>query len=549
MKKSKSLSNKLLNKAGNSMKAIIYCRVSTKDQAEFGYSLDSQKRICQEYATRLGYEIIASFIEEGESAKTIDRTELKKLLDFISKKHNEINAIIVYKLDRLARNMVDYTGLVATFGKLGIDIKSATENVDDSPAGKLTKNMIAAIAQFDNDVRSERTKTGMMQAILEGRWCWRAPKGYKQGRSSTGKPLLIPSEDAPFIIEAFNLAATGLHKQTDTAKILKKKGFKQVNEKRLTSLLRNPLYAGIIKVDWHPEPINAIHQSLISKEIFFKVQQLLDGKRPTITSNLRNHPDFPLRNFIRCAKCSLKLTGGWSTGRKGIKYAYYHCRTKGCSLGVTRSVLESKFYEYLKTFQPSEEAIDFFEAIVLDAYRNRESERIKEEYRIEKDLKSLQDRKIRLDELMIKGTIDEETYKEKIVAVKNEIQLKEIEFSEARIELHDVAAKLSYCKSFLTNVANLWANAGLDPKQRFQNLIFPDKIFYEGGIFRTTATSPIFRQLQQISPSKSQLVAPGGFTLNQILAEIDSIFKFKDLMPMPAGITKTVVIVNTPQKH
>lgn len=511
MKKNKTLINKLLNKAGKIMKAIIYCRVSTKDQVELGNSLESQKRICQDYAKRLGYEVIAIFVEEGESAKTIDRTELKKLLDFVSKKHNEINAIIVYKLDRLARNMVDYTGLVATFSKLGIDVKSATENVDDSPAGKLTKNMIAAIAQFDNDVRSERTKTGMMQAILEGRWCWRAPIGYRQGRNSVGKPLLIPSDDAPFIVEAFNLAATGLHKQTGIIKILKKKGFKKIHEKRLTCLLRNHLYAGVIKVDWHPDLINAVHQPLVSRDVFFKIQLWLDGKRPGITPNQRNHPDFPLRNFIRCPKCDQKLTGGWSTGRNKKKYAHYHCRTKGCSLGVSKSELEHNFYEYLQAFQPSEEVLNLFEAIVLDAWRGFQSKRIKDDYRIEKELKALQDRKSRLDELMITETIDEQTYKENILAVRNEIQVKEIELSEARIELNDVEAKLSYCKSFLANIAKLWDNADLNPKQRFQNLIFPEKIFYENGNFRTTATSPIFKQLQQISPSKSQLVAPTGF--------------------------------------
>ncbi len=511
MRKNKVLIDKLLKKSGKNMKAILYLRVSSAAQVEFGSSLESQKRICNEYAQRLGYEVIATFTEEGESAKTIDRTQLKKLLDFISNKHREINAIIVYKLDRLARNMVDYTGLVATFSKLGIDIKSATENLDDSPAGNLTKNMIAAIAQFDNDVRSERTKTGMMQAILEGRWCWRSPLGYKSGHDNMGKALPVPSDEASFIVEAFALAETGLYKQTDIVKILKNNGFKRINEKRLNCLLKNPFYAGIIRVDWHPEDINAVHRPLISKGTFFKVQQFLEGKRSTITPNQRNHPDFPLRNFVRCPKCSHKLTAGWSTGRKGIKYPYYHCRTKGCSLNVRKQELEAKFYEHLKSFQPAQDILDLFEIIVLDAWRTKESERIKDEYRIEQELKLLEETKNRLDEVMIKGTLDEETYKERIVKVRNEILVKKIELSEAKIELNNIEAKLSYCKSFLANIANLWANSDLAQKQRFQNLTFPDKIFYEGETFRTTETSPIFKQLQQISPSTSQLVAPTGF--------------------------------------
>lgn len=111
------------------MKTIIYCRVSTIDQAETGYSLPAQEKACRQYAERNSYDVVKVFVEKGESAKTIDRTQLKNLLDFVSKHHKDINAIIVYKLDRLARNMIDYTGLVASFSKLGIDVKSATENV------------------------------------------------------------------------------------------------------------------------------------------------------------------------------------------------------------------------------------------------------------------------------------------------------------------------------------------------------------------------------------------------------------------------------------
>ena len=96
-------------------------------------------------------------------------------MEFASKNHKQINAIIVYKLDRLARNMVDYTGLFASFSKLGIDIKSATESIDesidDSPAGKLTKNMVAAIAEFDHDVRSERIKQGLRKRKIERTLC------------------------------------------------------------------------------------------------------------------------------------------------------------------------------------------------------------------------------------------------------------------------------------------------------------------------------------------------------------------------------------------
>ena len=493
------------------MKAIIYCRVSTKDQADFGYSLDSQERACRDFAKRMGYEILDVFIEEGESAKTTDRTQLKILLNFITKRHKEIDVILVYKLDRLARNMVDYTGLVATFSKLGIDLKSATENVNDSPAGKLTKNMIAAIAQFDNDVRSERTKTGMQQAIKEGRWPWREPFGYSRSKNENGKSIIVPAEQSKFVIKAFELFETGLYKQTDLIPELKKLGFKKVTKSLVSRILTNPLYAGQIKCEWFPELTGAIHEPVITQETFVKVQQILSGKRPAIVPRSRNHPDFPLRRFIRCPKCDQKLTGGWSTGRKDIKYAYYRCRTKNCPLNVTKQELEGKFYAYLLSFQPKPEILDLFEAIVMDTWNNRRSEQIKAEHKLNQELKTLNERKNKIADLAITGTFNGETYKQKFEEVQNEIIVKEIELSDTKINLNEIETCLNYCKYFLSNLAKLWTNADVNQKQRFQSYIFPDKIYYENGTFRTTATALIIKQLQCETPRELHLATPTGF--------------------------------------
>ena len=489
------------------MNAIIYCRVSSKEQVE-NYSLPFQEKVCREYANRCGYEVLKTFIERGESAKTIDRTELKRLLNFISKNHRQINAIIIYKLDRLARSMIDYTGLVASFSKLGIDVKSATENVDDSPAGKLTKNMIAAIAQFDNDVRSERTTNGMQQAIREGRWCWRAPVGYLQFKSKDKKekPILIPSEESDFVNKAFELFATGLYTQVDVVALLKKEGFKRITKSLLNRILHNPLYTGLIRVAWFPEDIEAVHQAIVSRETFFKTQQILKGKKPTVTPKLRNHPDFPLRNFIRCPKCTQKLTGGWSTGRNKVRYPYYHCRSKGCSLNIKRDELNAKFYDYLKSFEPTPEMLAIFEATVLDVWKEKQQDSIKTEFKVERQLKELQKKKDRIDELMIKGVFDEATYKQKAEEINNEVIVKSVELSEARIEMNDIEACLNYCKFVISNISSLWANADLNLKQRFQKIIFPGRIYYEGETFRTTATALIFKQLQQIPDQKSYLV-------------------------------------------
>src|SRR5687767_3800489 len=134
-------------------KAVIYCRVSTKEQVEEGNSLVTQEKNCREYAQKNGYEIAALFVEQGESAKTADRTELKRLMSFCANRKNNIQAIIAYKIDRISRNTDDYSQIRILLKRYGVEIKSTSEYFEDTPAGRFMENIIANVAQFDNDVR------------------------------------------------------------------------------------------------------------------------------------------------------------------------------------------------------------------------------------------------------------------------------------------------------------------------------------------------------------------------------------------------------------
>ena len=398
------------------MKAVSYCRVSTDEQAREGYSLQAQEQICRAYSERQGYEVAEVFIERGQSAKTTNRPELQRLLSYCSKNQQIINALVVYKLDRLSRNMVDHTNLMVFFSKLGIDVKSATEHIDQTSVGKLTKNMIASFAQFENDVKSERTKSGMLQALKEGRWVWPAPVGYRFERRADKKAYLVKSSEAEYVQEIFGLFGKGTYKQIDVIALINKRGFRRrLSKQSLNQILRNSLYAGLIKHPWLDQHVKGIHESLISEEMFLRIQAILDGRRPTATAKQRNHPDFPLRNFAKCPLCNQNLTGSWSTSRAKKRYAYYHCHTKGCTYkAVRKQEMERVFYAKLEQLKPSEAVLELFTAIVVDVWQEKHAERIKEQKRLELELRQLENRKARIDELMIQGTFDEETYKEQL---------------------------------------------------------------------------------------------------------------------------------------
>jgi site-specific DNA recombinase len=149
--------------------AVIYVRVSTKEQTE-NLSLPTQLRACEEYCRREGYEVLDRFKEEGESAKTTDRTELQKLLKYCRAHKGRVHFVVVYNLTRFAREKHDHFALRAHLKSLGISLRSATEPIDDTSTGKLMEGVLASFAQFDNDVRSDRTRAGMRAALELGRW-------------------------------------------------------------------------------------------------------------------------------------------------------------------------------------------------------------------------------------------------------------------------------------------------------------------------------------------------------------------------------------------
>src|SRR5688572_8722538 len=119
--------------------AVVYVRVSTKEQTE-NLSLPTQLRVCDELCRREGFEVLARFREEGESAKTSDRTELKKLLEFCRQHKGRVHFVVVYNLARFARDKYDHFALRAHLKSMGVSLRSATEPIDDTSTGKLMRS-------------------------------------------------------------------------------------------------------------------------------------------------------------------------------------------------------------------------------------------------------------------------------------------------------------------------------------------------------------------------------------------------------------------------
>lgn len=303
-----------------------------------------------------------------------------------------------------------------------------------------------------------------------------------------------------------------MYQQVQIIKIMAEDGLK-INTNMLSRMLKNPLYNGYMyKKEWSEEPIRGIFEPLISEDEFKKVQDILTGRKPLITAYKRNNPEYPLRQFITCPNCNQPLTGSKSKGRKE-RYAYYHCHNKDCSLKfrIRKDRLEKIFVDYLNNIKPEQNLLNLFEATVKDVYNEKLSIRLNSQKPVQDKLVELKNRKSKLIDFRIDGTISEDDYKFKTEQLAEEIQEHEFRLREFEVHDEDLSKCLKYACKAISNIDTLWINGDLDLKQRLQRLIFPKGLMYYSNDFRTAEISSLFIKKDASLASYNNMVPPSEF--------------------------------------
>ena len=491
--------------------AVIYIRVSTKEQTE-NLSLSTQLKACEEYCERQGFNVVARFREEGESAKSADRTELQKLLHFCRTNKGRVQFVVVFNLTRFAREKYDHFALRAHLKSLGISLRSATEPIDDTSTGKLMEGVLAAFAQFDTDVRSERTRGGMKAALELGRWTFLAPLGYLNAPRSVGKSLIPDPARAPLVRRAFEDFATGRYTKDEGRKRAIEFGLgtrrgKPLPAQTFDAMFRNRVYIGRIEVPDYGVSTRGDFEPLITEGIFFRVQAILDGRMEVTAPRQRSDPDFPRRGYVRCESCGKPLTASWSKGRREY-YAYYHCRGGCRAVNIAKSKLEDLFVEELKRLQPTAGFMRLVKDRVIDAWRELKTDAQRRIAETERKQKLIRERLNRLDEAFLyERSIDIDTYDRHRDRMREELTLAQMDRHASELEEMDVEGILAFGERVLPSASNLWVQSSLAQKQRLQQLFFPDGVRFDGKrVVGTGTTLPVFNYLGSVSDEKKGLV-------------------------------------------
>jgi DNA invertase Pin-like site-specific DNA recombinase len=315
-------------------RCAIYTRKSTSAGLEQEFnSLDAQYEACANFVRmQPTWRLVDDRYDDGGfTGANIDRPGFQRLLADVDAKL--IDVIVVYKVDRLSRSLLDFAKVMERLNSVGASFVSVTQNFSTADAmGRLTLNMLMSFAEFEREMIADRTRDKVAAARKKGKWTGgHVPFGY----TSHEKKLVINELDARVVREAFDLLLQ--HRSAAAvARVLNERehwpaGSKLPNGKpprwtndSIARVLRNHIYAGLISSG---ESLNrAEHPAIVNEETYHRVQAILDGVGRELNFSGLNH-DYVLRGLLRCSLCGAAMTP--ASARKGkTLYRYYRCSTR-----------------------------------------------------------------------------------------------------------------------------------------------------------------------------------------------------------------------------
>ena len=317
------------------MTAVIYARYSSDNQRE--ESIEGQIRECTAYAEKNGITIVKHYIDRAISAKTDNRPEFQQMIKDSDKKLFDI--VLVWKLDRFARNRYDSARYKTQLKKNGVKLMSATEIISDGPEGIILESVLEGYAEYYSADLSEKVIRGMTENALKGKFSGGAiPFGYT---INADRRFEIDPLTAPFVAEAFQRYNDG-QTMREIRDWLNEKGIKNKRGGPMTfnviqHMLSNRRYIGELK--YRDVLIPDAIPPIVSVELFNDVQEkMLKNKKAP--ARRKAEDDYLLTTKLFCGYCGALMFGESGTSRTGEVHRYYKCATakkhKGCKKKTVR---------------------------------------------------------------------------------------------------------------------------------------------------------------------------------------------------------------------
>jgi site-specific DNA recombinase len=476
----------------NGNNAVIYTRVSSADQ-EDNTSLGSQKKYCESFADKKGLNIVDYFGGTYESAKTDDRKEFGRMLNFVKRSKN-ISYIIVYSYERFSRSGMNGAQIADDLlKKYGIVTLAVTQELDPTtPAGSFQQKILFLFGQMDNELRRDKVVTGMQEMLLKGYWVWSLPRGYRdlnKGKASERK--IVVNEEGKKIRKAFEWKAYKKMSNVEISRRLYKMGI-NFPDKRLNELFSNPFYCGLLTSKMIPgQVIQGHHEAMVSKELFLEVNSVREENRVHGFVMNQDNVNLPLKVFTKCDKCQQSLTG-YLVKKKGLYY--YKCSTKGCKVNRNAKAMHELFKNALGVLHLAKEEMDIVRVQLEEQFNNYFENRINDQIILKANLTEIKKKIEKVEERFVLEEIDKAMYtKFKSKYNKEYIEI-EKELNISSISSSNLQKVIDFTIETRSKLLSMWENTNYHAKQIFQDLVFPDGISYNRELdqYRTTRINSFF---------------------------------------------------------
>jgi len=312
------------------MNAVIYARYSSHGQTE--QSIEGQLRDNYAWAKQQGITIVGEYIDRALSGTKDQRPDFQRMVEDAAKRQFEL--VIVWKLDRFARNRYDSAIYKARLKKYGVRVVSVKENIADSPEGIILEGLLESMAEYYSANLSQNIRRGQRENIEKGMFCGGSiPFGYKV----QDKRLVIDDKTAPIARFVFEQYAQGVTKK-EIINHLNRLGVRNRSGKPLTytafaHMLSNTTYIGQYK--YNGKIVPGVAQQLIDNDIFEKVQQRLATTRRAPAAS-KGEERYLLQGKIFCGHCGRSMVGESGRSQNGNVYHYYACSAKKKRLGCRK---------------------------------------------------------------------------------------------------------------------------------------------------------------------------------------------------------------------
>lgn len=511
------------------MKAAIYTRVSTDEQAREGYSLEVQEEYLKEFAKRAGWEI---YYHESDRIYTddmtgysLDRPALKRLL--ADAKQKKFDIVLVYKTDRFSRKLKDLLNLVEELESYNIGFKSATELFDTTTSsGKLMFQQLGSFAEFERNRIAERVFPGMLKGVGRGNWqgARYSPYGYKYNKEK--KLLEIIPEEAEVVRLIYFMYLSG-KSTTQIAGYFFKKGCKtrsggKFHTKLISDILKSKYYLG--KMVWNrhhydkKQPtrrgykyvrndfskiieVEGKHEAIIKREDFEQVQEKLNANRKGVLHRI-GCADYPLSGIVFCGKCGHKYLGAVniSNHSSGFKKRWYRCNArqvhyvKCLNTAVKAEDLEPQVFEILEriishpTLKSGRmENLTKQQIELTDAHLKERHEALKEH------LRNNLEKQTKLNDVYLENLVAIEVYRDKSLLLREEEKQLKNELAKLEMRLIEKERAKEYqqlLKRVIDDFDRTKENIDIIAKKELLRLIFKRVMVDDGKIVNVELYEP-----------------------------------------------------------